>query len=1059
MGIELLGPLRVDGTAVALQRRDQVVLSALAVRAGEVVSADQLAEASWGESPPSSWPKQIQGSVLRLRRTLGAGVIETTATGYRLTVPADDFDCHRFEALVVRGHALVGDGEVDRAAVVFGRALELWRGVPFDVLDGWSPGRIEVARLDELRLSAEESLLDARLASGEHRDVVGVAEARVAEAPLREHRWAILATALYRCGRQADALRALRTARHTLVEQLGIEPAAELVGLEQAILRQDETLVAVPTAPTISQHCPYKGLVPYDVDDAGTFFGRDSEVTACLERLRDCPLLVVTGRSGCGKSSLVRAGLVPALTRAGHTVAVFVPGTDPEGAMTAAIASTATAAPIVVVDQCEELFTGEDTSTRAKALCTRLASYANESAPVVVTVRADHLAGLSVDAGFARLVERGIYLVAPLGGESLRQAIEGPATQAGLRLEPGLVDLLVRDCEGEPGALPLLSHALAETWQRRDGRTLTVEAYRATGEIRGAVARSADRLYESLPVEQRPKLRSVMLRLVSPSPDGQPVRSRLPARSLGGDTDRDQVLGLLVRARLVTTEEDSVELAHEALARAWPRLRSWLDEDAAGQRILRHLATAADGWEALGRPTSELYRGARLEAALEWRTATKPDLTEHEQAFLDASTATADRERQVLAEQARHQARQNRRLRRLVVGIAMLLVATLVGGALAYQQRQTAQAQRSAALREERESALTALTSNAAALRTNRRDLAALLAIEAYRLAPSATTESALFGMFTASPSAQRSVPVGLGVDRQVSRPVFVGDTDTVAVIDEFGSVQLVDLDTGAKRHMDAIADEGESGVGWVAADPDGGYVAALWRPDTPVEGREYSRLTVWDVQSGARRFDPVRIPFLAGSMSISADGELVAVGGGEDGLVQIRDGATGEVVHEIESLGRPQDAFHLTLTAAVAFSPAGILAVGSQAGPIRLVDPHTGVELQRIDGPQETSNQYIFFNREGTEIVTVGWLGSMGFDIASGESLWPDPHPAAVLRFLGARRTHRGVTVRRRIRDGRRLRRRHGPAIGPALRLSDRRRLRPDHQRRRREARRAGVV
>ena len=110
----------------------------------------------------------------------------------------------------------------------------------------------------------------------------------------------------------------------------------------------------------------------------------------------------------------------------------------------------------------------------------------------------------------------------------------------------------------------------------------------------------------------------------------------------------------------MTTEEDSVELAHEALARAWPRLRSWLDEDAAGQRILRHLATAADGWESLGRPTSELYRGARLEAALEWRTTTSPDLTEAEQAFLDASVAEAARERDQLAARARAQARQNK---------------------------------------------------------------------------------------------------------------------------------------------------------------------------------------------------------------------------------------------------------------------------------------------------------------------------------------------------------------------------------------------------------------
>ena len=492
---------------------------------------------------------------------------------------------------------------------------------------------------------------------------------------------------------------------------------------------------------------------------AEMFFGRDSEITVCVERLQVSPLLVVTGPSGCGKSSLVRAGLIPALERAGHTVVVFVPGVDPQAAMTNALASSAASNPVLVVDQFEELFTFDDSSVeRVRSSCARLAAYATGTAPVVVTVRADHVAALAVDDDFAALAERGLHLVKPLTGDSLRRAIEGPAEAAGLRLERGLVDLLVRDCEGEPGALPLLSHALAETWQRRDGRVLTVEGYRATGEIRGAVARSADRLYESLPAEQRPKLRSMLLRLVAPSPDGEPVRSRVATRSLGGDADRDRVLSLLVRARLVTAEADSVELAHEALARVWPRLRSWLDEDASGQRILRHLSTAADGWESLGRPTTELYRGARLEAALEWRTATSPDLTDLEVAFLDASGAEAASERDQLARRARQQARQNRRLRRALTAVAILLVAALVGGVVAYQQRQTAQAQRATAEREETEAALTALTSNAAALRTNRRDLAALLAIEAHRLAPSPATESALLGTFTAAPGLTRAV-------------------------------------------------------------------------------------------------------------------------------------------------------------------------------------------------------------------------------------------------------------------------------------------------------------
>ena len=173
----------------------------------------------------------------------------------------------------------------------------------------------------------------------------------------------------------------------------------------------------------------------------------------------------------------------------------------------------------------------------------------------MVTVRADHLAGLAGEPAFARLAERGLHLVSPLAGDALRAAIEGPAEQAGLRVEPGLVDLLVRDTEGEPGALPLLSYTLAQTWERRDGRVLTVEGYRATGGIRGAVARSADRLYESLPPDQRGALRSVMLRLVALSTDGEPVRSRIPTSTLGGDAARERVVSLLVRARLVTAEK------------------------------------------------------------------------------------------------------------------------------------------------------------------------------------------------------------------------------------------------------------------------------------------------------------------------------------------------------------------------------------------------------------------------------------------------------------------------------------------------------------------------
>ena len=224
--------------------------------------------------------------------------------------------------------------------------------------------------------------------------------------------------------------------------------------------------------------------------------------------------------------------------------------------------------------------------------------------------------------GFARLVERGLHLLGPMAEPDLRAAIEGPAHQAGLLLEPGLVDLLVLEVEGEPGALPLLSHALRQTWERREGRALTVDGYQATGGIRGAISRTAEEVYERVPVDQRSDLRDLMLRLVGSSVDGEPVCTPVPRRSLVHGPEHDHLVDLLVDARLVTSDDGVVELSHESLARAWPRLQGWLDDDADGQRILRHLSGAADAWDSMGRPDTELYRGVRLRTTLDWRART-----------------------------------------------------------------------------------------------------------------------------------------------------------------------------------------------------------------------------------------------------------------------------------------------------------------------------------------------------------------------------------------------------------------------------------------------------
>ena len=275
--------------------------------------------------------------------------------------------------------------------------------------------------------------------------------------------------------------------------------------------------------------------------------------------------------------------------------------------------------------------------------------------------------------------------------------MEAPARQAGLLIEPGLVDLLVSEVAGTAGALPLMSHALLETWKRREANTLTVEGYTASGGIRGAVAQSAEAVYAGIGPEQRVVLRDLVLRLVSSGTQGEPVRAKLPRRLFSAEPDHQQLIDLLVGSRLVTSDDGVVEIAHEALARAWPRLRTWLDEDMEGQRIRQHLTSAADGWDTLGRPDSELYRGVRLTQALQWRERADTRLTATEIAFLDASERNEQSERRAEQVRARAQARLIRRLRVVLAVAVVLLVVALSAGLTAFQQQDRAERHAAAA--------------------------------------------------------------------------------------------------------------------------------------------------------------------------------------------------------------------------------------------------------------------------------------------------------------------------------------------------------------------------
>lgn len=962
----MLGPLRV-GDDLNLEPRDRMALGVLSLHRHRDVTAEQLADALWPDVAPASWAKQVQICISRLRKSLGPQTILTTSGGYRLDIDTVDIDTDRFEQLIARGHTYAADGEPDRAATSFARALGLWRGEPFPELDEWPPAQIEAARLRELRLATEEDWLAARLGAGEHRRVSAEAAALAAAEPLREGRWAILALALYRMGRQADALRAIANARNLLREELGIDPGGELVELENAILRQDAALAAPVPVQSVSAVCPYKGLAPYEHRDADQFFGRDTEVAHLLDRLTVCPMLVLAGPSGSGKSSLARAGLAPALEARGHCVAVFVPGSDPRFALSEA-AGSAEPGSIMIVDQFEEMFALDVAPDAIRNFCLDLVARARNVAPVILVVRSDFLGQLAISPELSRLAEQGLHLVAPLSGVTLRAAIEQPAASAGLRLEHGLLELLERDTDGEPGAMPLLSHALAETWHRRDGNVLTVEGYRASGGIRGAVAHSADRLYDSLPDSQRTVLRSLLLRMVSPTIDGPPVRCRVPMRNVLGDPDRDRVVALLVRSRLVTAEEDSYELAHEALARAWPRLRGWLDEDTEGQRIMRHVAARAEDWDALGRPDSELYRGARLEALLEWQQGAEGGLTPIEREFVGASVALADAESNELEARARRDARQNTRLRQLLVVAAVTLVLAMIGGYVAVRSR-------GAAIESRDDTRQEVLVNTSLGLRSVDRGVAALLAVEAYRRDPGPGSMSALLGTFVAAPGF-------LGYRYLDDASWLTGDAipdSTSAVVALDGQhLRVVDWESGEMSSPFEGSRHRSTQDSQISVSADGSRVAVFSSP---------ALLRVFDLETGQLVMEPVTTPSGRGHVTINGDGSLVAVTGDIDGDLAVYGVDSGELVGQVEGLPRPASR-SVSRQAAVAFGPDGRLYLGSMAGPIRAIDTDTLEVVETFDAPEFSSNNFVVATDDG-RLVGAGTEAVVAFDLDDGSTSW----------------------------------------------------------------------
>ena len=997
MGIRVLGAVEIDEGP--LSPRARAVLSVLVLRRGEPVAPAVIADAVWGEHPPVTWPKQVQTTMVKLRASLGRSSIATSSIGYVLDVDPEAIDAVRFERLAHSAAELRSRGDPERAVDECRRALALWRGTAYSAISSWEPAVIEAARLEAVRSAAEEELAAAHLDCGEQHSVIAGAEALVREQPLRERRWSLLATALYRSGRQADALAALRAARVRFADELGIEPGPELTALEAAILHQDPSLLPPPRSPQASADCPYKGLHPYGIDDREEFFGRDADIAAILTRLDRAPFIAVSGPSGCGKSSLVLAGVIPALARRGLSARVVSPSPTIAEQLRDALYSRRTV-DIVVVDQLEELFHGGFHPDEVHAVGGLIAEAA-ASRIVVATVRSDFLDECGAEPSLAPLLSEGVHLVAAMSEEDLRAAIEEPARRAGLRLEAGLPELILRDAAGHSTALPLLSHALVETWLRRETNVLTIAGYEEVGGLSGAIARTAEQLFDDLTPAQRDACRSTLLRLVELGPDGQPLRRYAKASVLNDDPARAAAVARLIRARLLSASDDTVAVTHELLALAWPRLHDWLEEDSAGARLLGKLTAAADAWEADGEREDDLYRGARLQNALDWRSVSKPDLTSTESRFLDAAEHRARREEAEARLQLQRDRRQNRRLRVLFGATASLLGVSLLGTIIVVGATQEADRQREAAVVE-------AAVSTSFALRGSERDVAALIAAEAYRRWPDdARTRSALLGVFTAAQGflGNRYVP---GTDSIAG--AVIGDTGHAVVVRDDESAAVVDMESGRTvRELDIGAPPGGFGLSPLVRVSADGRLAAILRPiDSPagiygLPGGAVgtSQFLLVDLATGGTRLGPIALDFGVGALALSPDHRHVAVADWRlEGRVGVVDVATinlesGEL-RRIEGLPRANE--ELSPSVALAFAPDGRLVVGSGSTLLSIVDPESAGIVASIRVPESSTNAAMAAT-DDARLIASGEDALIAVDLATGGLLWSQEfataHPA----------------------------------------------------------------
>jgi WD40 repeat protein/transcriptional regulator with XRE-family HTH domain len=763
---------------------------------------------------------------------------------------------------------------------------------------------------------------------------------------------------------------------------------------------------------------PFKGLQAFGEADAENFFGREALVQQLLARMGESGdlsrFLAVIGPSGSGKSSVVRAGLIPALRRGGLPgsenwfIIDMLPGKHPFEELEASLLRVAVNPPehllsqmkegsrgllravqrilpadksielVLVIDQFEEVFTLVEDEAERALLLENLATAALDERSrlrVVITLRADFTDKPLRYVDFGELLNRRFEFVLPLTPDELASAILSPSQRLGLKLEKGLVSTIIREVGNQPGALPLMQFALSELFDRRNGRMLSNKAYQEIGGTLGALSRSAETIYAGLDEAGQSAARQLFLRLVTLGEGTEDTRRRVlreEIESLYGDHQPaiQKVIDQFGLARLLSFDHDpltrssTLEVAHEALIREWARLREWLTHSRADVRTQRQLNHIVQEWNSAQQDASFLVTGSRLEQFADWSAHTTIALTQAERTFLEASLA--ERDRRTLEDQARQKreirAAQQLRQRAIFLTVVSVLAIGLAGIAIFFgnqANRNAAEANASEKISKSRELAAAAVSN----LDIDP-ERSILLALQAESTVHTSEAENALHRSILAS-----RVTLVLQHDALVNNVIYSPDGKRVATASADKTAKIWDAVTGQllltlKGHTDEV---------WgLAFSPDGQRLATSSSDQTA---------KVWDATSGEELFI---LPESGISIKFSPDGTRLVTTSLEK-IAKVWDATSGKELLTLED----QD----TTVYDVAFSPDGKrLATCGADGIAQVWDANSGKELLTLSVEGAPVFFSLVYSPDGTRIAAAGGdiqhPLAMVWDAATGKGL-----------------------------------------------------------------------